>query len=207
MALAIALGLVLLHQALQVAFSLLALYGFFGGDPSDTRAMVKASLIIIFPASLIVAAAAWWLASRRGGDPRAVLSLHWPQFTRQGWLVLIAGFVIVMYAAIMTLVLALGIDLAQYTPGPNGQSPQTGSAGLRQGGDVRHRQRAPAVPPGLSLDRHRRAPGGRADLPGPTLFQRCRRRGSASRARPSSPPPSGPCFILRSHGCRSPSYS
>ena len=30
----------------------------------------------------------------------------------------------------MLLVLVLGIDLAQYTPGPNGQSPTAGSAGL-----------------------------------------------------------------------------
>ena len=37
---------------------------------------------------------------------------------------------VAMYAVIMVLVLALGIDLAQYTPGPNGQSPQSGSAGL-----------------------------------------------------------------------------
>ena len=43
---------------------------------------------------------------------------------------LTAGFILGMYAAIMLLVLALGIDLAQYTPGPDGQSPQTGSAGL-----------------------------------------------------------------------------
>jgi uncharacterized protein len=35
-----------------------------------------------------------------------------------------------MYAVIMVLVLALGIDLAQYTPGPDGQSPESGSAGL-----------------------------------------------------------------------------
>ena len=31
-------------------------YGFFGGDTSDTRDLVKASLVVIFPASLVVAA-------------------------------------------------------------------------------------------------------------------------------------------------------
>lgn len=129
-AIAIAIGLVLIHQALQVGFSLLVLYGFFGGDPSDTRAVVKSSLVILFPASLIVAAAAWWLASLRGGDPREVLGLRRPEFTGRGWLALVAGFIVVMYAAIMLLVLILGIDLEQYTPGPDGQSPQTGSAGL-----------------------------------------------------------------------------
>ena len=129
-ALAIALGLILLHQALQVGLSLLVIAGFFGGDFTDERTLVKATLIVIFPAGLIVAAVAWWLAGRRGGDPREVLSLRWPAFTGAGWLALIAGFIVAMYAVIMVLVLALGIDLAEYTPGPNGQSPQSGSAGL-----------------------------------------------------------------------------
>jgi membrane protease YdiL (CAAX protease family) len=43
--------------------------------------------------------------------------------------VVIGGFILAMYAAIMLLVLVLGIDLQQYTPGPDGQSPSTGSAG------------------------------------------------------------------------------
>jgi hypothetical protein len=121
---------VLLHQALQLILTLGVLQGVFGADPSDTRSVVKASLIVIFPASLVVAAAGWWLAGRRGGDPREVLNLHWPKLTRTGWLVVIGGFMVGMYAAIMLLVLALGIDLDQYTPGPDGQSPSSGSAGL-----------------------------------------------------------------------------
>jgi membrane protease YdiL (CAAX protease family) len=129
-AVAAALGLFLLHQLLQVVLSLGVLYGVFGGDPSGTRLMTKAVLIVIFPASLAVAAAAWWLAGRRGGNPREVLSLQAPKLTARGWLMLVAGFMLVMYAVIILLVLALGIDLAQYTPGPDGQSPETGSAGL-----------------------------------------------------------------------------
>lgn len=129
-ALAVAVGLVLLHQFLQVALSLMVLHGFFGGDRSDTRTVVKASLIIIFPASLVVAAAAWWLAGLGGGNAREVLSLRPPKLTSSGWLMLIGGFMVAMYAIIMLLVLALGIDLAEYTPGPDGQSPPSGSAGL-----------------------------------------------------------------------------
>ena len=129
-ALAAALSLILLHQFLQLVLALLVLHGFFGTGTADTRAVVKASLIIIFPASLVVAAVAWWLAGRGGADPRAVLSLHRPRLTSTGWFMLIAGFMLAMYAFIMVLVLALGIDLAQYTPGPDGQSPETGSAGL-----------------------------------------------------------------------------
>ncbi len=129
-ALAAAVGLVLLHQVLQLALSLAVLHGFFGGDLSDTRSLVKASLVIIFPASLLVAAAAWWLAGRGGADPRDVLSLRAPKFTGMGWAAVIGAFMLAMYAAIMIIVLVLGIDLTQYTPGPNGQSPESGSAGL-----------------------------------------------------------------------------
>ncbi len=129
-ALAAAVGLVLLHQFLQVVLSLIVMLGFFGAVPSDTRTMVKASLVVIFPASLIVAAAAWWLAGRRGGNAQEVLSLQRPKLNTSGWLMLVSGFMIAMYAVIMLLVLVLGIDLAQYTPGPDGQSPTTGSAGL-----------------------------------------------------------------------------
>ena len=57
------------------------LHGFFGAAAGDTRTVVKASLIIIFPASLIVAAVAWWLAGLRGGERREVLSLHPPKLT------------------------------------------------------------------------------------------------------------------------------
>jgi membrane protease YdiL (CAAX protease family) len=125
-----AVGLVLLHQFLQLILSVIVLFSVFGTDTTDTRSVVKASLMVIFPASLAVAAAAWWLAGRGGGDPREVLSLGAPRLTPAGWLMLIGGFMMAMYAAIMLLVLALGIDLAQYTPGPDGQSPKTGSAGL-----------------------------------------------------------------------------
>jgi hypothetical protein len=83
-AVAAALGLILLHQFMQVVLSLIVLFGFFGAETSDTRSVVKASLIIIFPASLVVAAAAWWLAGQRGGDQREVLSLHKPRLTPSG---------------------------------------------------------------------------------------------------------------------------
>ena len=40
------------------------------------------------------------------------------------------GFLLAMYAAIAVVVAVFGIDLSQYTPGPDGQSPETGSVGL-----------------------------------------------------------------------------
>ena len=127
-ALAVAVGLMVLHQVLQI----LLVFGFmflFKVSPGITRETTKVALVSIFPASLIVAALAYWLAGRRGGVPAEVLSLRWPRLRPLGWLAVILGFMIVMYAATMLIVLIFHIDMSQYTPGPNGQSPKSGSAG------------------------------------------------------------------------------
>jgi membrane protease YdiL (CAAX protease family) len=129
-AVAAAISLLLLHQVLQAGLSYAVMLAAFGGNMSDQRSLVKAVLLVIFPASLIVAAVAWWLAGLRGGRPEEVLSLRRPRLTGMGWLALIGGFVLGMYLVVMAVVLVLGIDLAQYTPGADGQSPSSGSAGL-----------------------------------------------------------------------------
>lgn len=125
-----AVGLLVLHQGLQAGLSYAVLKGIAAGSVPTMREAVKASLVVIFPASLVVAAAAWWLAERGGRSPVDVLNLRWPRISPLGWVLLLLGFVVVMYAAILMVVLVLGIDLAQYTPGPHGESPKTGSAGL-----------------------------------------------------------------------------
>jgi membrane protease YdiL (CAAX protease family) len=129
-AIAVAVGLVVLHQLLQAALSMVALFTLFDGDLDNTRSLVKATLVIIFPASLIVAWVAWSAAKMSGGDPRAVLSLRPPHLGPMGWAAILVGFMVFMYAAMILIVWVLGIDLAQYTPGPDGQSPAGGSAGL-----------------------------------------------------------------------------
>lgn len=129
-AIAVAIGLLLLHQGLQAVLSYGVLKAFAGAGTPTTRDAMKASLVVIFPASLVVAAAAWWLAERGGGHPADVLNLRWPRISPVGWFLLVIGFMVAMYAAILAVVLVLGIDLAQYTPGPHGESPKTGSAGL-----------------------------------------------------------------------------
>lgn len=127
-ALAVAVGLIVLHQLLQ----LVMVYGFirvFHLDPSITRETTKVALVSILPASLIVFALGYWLAGRRGGHAPAVLSLRGPRLSGLGWVVLVLGFMLAMYVAIIAVILIFHIDLAQYTPGPDGQSPRTGSAG------------------------------------------------------------------------------
>ena len=67
-AVAAAVGLVLLHQFLQVVLSLMVLHGFFGGDLSDTRNIVKASLVSHLSGLADGGRCRWWLASRGGAD-------------------------------------------------------------------------------------------------------------------------------------------
>jgi uncharacterized protein len=130
LALLIAAGLLLLHQGLQVTLSAIAVKLLFGSSMANTRDLVKASLVVIFPASLLIAGVALLLARARGGNTRDVLNLRWPRISPLGWLVLISGFMVAMYIAIAVIVVSFGIDLSQYTPGPDGKSPDSGSAGL-----------------------------------------------------------------------------
>ena len=130
LALGIAVLLLVINQGLQAVLALVAVKVMYGGDTMNMRDFIKASLVVIFPVSLLTATAAYGLACLRGGEPRAVLALRWPRLGWLGWLLLLAGFMLIMYAAIFVIVLVLGIDLAQYTPGPHGESPETGSAGL-----------------------------------------------------------------------------
>lgn len=124
-AIAVAVVLLVLHQVLQLVLAT----GLMFFMPQVTHAFIKAGLISIFPASLIILALAWWLAGLRGGEPRRVLSLRWPGLSPLGWGVVILCFMVAMYAAIAAIVTVFHIDMAQYTPGPDGKSPETGSAG------------------------------------------------------------------------------
>jgi membrane protease YdiL (CAAX protease family) len=124
----VAVGLMILHQLLLATLSASAMLILFDGSFAK-RELIKASLVVVFPASLLVALAAWRLARMRGGNPASVLNLRLPRLTALGWAALVVGFMAVMYVVIIVIVLSLGIDLAQYTPGPDGKSPVTGSAG------------------------------------------------------------------------------
>lgn len=131
-------GLVL---GLVIAFALVVVYvvfpAIFGvlidltwGGGTDPHRMMKAMLVGLFPAALVTVAAAWLLARLKGGRPVEVLALRLPGLGWIGWITLVGGFLLAMYAAIAVVVAVFGIDLSQYTPGPDGRSPETGSAGL-----------------------------------------------------------------------------
>lgn len=125
-----AAALLAVHVLAQLVISMMVTLALFDGAFDDMRIAVKANLIAVFPASLLVAAAAWAFARCNGGDPARVLSLGWPRFSASGWIVMLVAFMIAMYVAILAIVTVFGIDITQYTPGPDGQSPEGGSAGL-----------------------------------------------------------------------------
>ncbi len=125
-----AVVLIIANQLLQALFGILSLHAIVGGDFTSARQVVKGFMVGILPASLVTAALALLLAGFRGGDIRQVLALRWPRLGPAGWMAIIAGFLVGMYLVIMAIVLLLGIDLSAYTPGPDGKSPDTGSAGL-----------------------------------------------------------------------------
>jgi membrane protease YdiL (CAAX protease family) len=129
-ALAIAVALLVVHQILQLVIATLVLFMVLDGSIENGRDLIKASLISIFPASLVVVVLAWKAAAAGNRNPLDILNLHLPRLTPLGWIVLITGFVVLMYVAIVVIVSVLGLDLSQYTPGPDGASPKTGSAGL-----------------------------------------------------------------------------
>ena len=63
---------------LQLTGAVALAKGLFGSGLDNEREFVKASLVAIFPASLITAACAWGLAGLRGGVAAEVLAMRRP---------------------------------------------------------------------------------------------------------------------------------
>jgi membrane protease YdiL (CAAX protease family) len=125
-----AVGLVLAALIFQTIAGAVTSWLLYGTEPHDAMDLGKAFLIGMFPAGVAVAALAWWLAGRSPAERNERLGLHLPALGPLGWLVVIVGFLAAMYAFIIAVTVVLGINPADYTPGPNGESPESGSAGL-----------------------------------------------------------------------------
>lgn len=121
--------LLVLNMFLQ-GLTAFAIAPFMEGGMSDPRAIVKGTILGMMPVAIICALACYGLASLRGGDAWSATALRWPRLGIGGWLALVVGFLAMMYAAIIVIVVVLQIDMTQYTPGANGESPESGSAGL-----------------------------------------------------------------------------
>ncbi len=121
-------GLGILLAILAVYFILQSIVGlaisFFGFHASldDPSALLKSAIIGVFPASILTAGFIWWVSKFRGGVPRDVLALRWPRLGWLGWLLVIGGFLIAMYAVVILIVAAFQIDLSELQGGPDGDS-------------------------------------------------------------------------------------
>jgi len=123
-------ALLFFFNMLLQGLSALSIAPFMEGGVGDPHAIIKGTILGMLPAAALCALACYGLASLRGGDAWSATALRWPRLGLMGWLALVLGFLVAMYAVILVIVLAFQIDLAQYTPGANGESPDTGSAGL-----------------------------------------------------------------------------
>lgn len=117
-------------NALLQTVAAFAIAPFMEGGLSEPRALIKGTILGMFPVAVMAAIVCYLLASAKGGNAKVSTALHVPRLGMGGWLLVTAGFLVAMYAVIMAIVVVFNVDLAQYTPGANGESPETGSAGL-----------------------------------------------------------------------------
>jgi uncharacterized protein len=110
---AVAVGLLILNVVLQVVFSLIVQFSLFGGPSIKIEHAMRGALVGMLPAAIVTAITAWHMAKLKGGNPRAVLNLRWPQLGPLGWALVIGGFflcVMVLFAAAMGLLRLAGIE-------------------------------------------------------------------------------------------------
>jgi uncharacterized protein len=114
--LAIGLVYIILQTVAGLAISVLG----FGAPLDDPSALLKSAIIGVFPASIAIAGFIWWVSTFRGGVPRDMLALRWPRLGWLGWALVILGFLIVMYGALIAIVVIFQIDLSQLQTGAGG---------------------------------------------------------------------------------------
>lgn len=125
-----AVGLVLASLIFQSVAGGVTALTLYGTEPKGMQEFGTAFLIGLFPAGVAAAALAWWLAGRTAAERNERLGLTLPKLGVMGWIVVSLGFLASMYAFIFAVTLIFGINPADYTPGPHGESPESGSAGL-----------------------------------------------------------------------------
>ncbi len=133
------IGLFFVLSILQGIFAYIAFAVFFGdwqalatADPAGLALFTKAAVIGLMPASLIGAmicwrAAYWWNPSQQSG-----LALHLPALGIMGWLLVIAGFALVVYGIFFLTFAVLGIDPNDYAPTAGGLDDASSMAGVME---------------------------------------------------------------------------
>ncbi len=118
--------LILLHLLVYQTAMALLIYPFLYGDAPAAAAgttdaaiksrLITASVVGIAPAALLTIATAFWFRTISTAGRNHALALNWPRLGVAGWILTIVGFLVVMYATVALLVLALGIDPNAYSP-------------------------------------------------------------------------------------------
>lgn len=110
---ALAIGLLLLLLLLQFIFAFAVQTALYGAPSLNTSSAVRGALLGMLPAAVITAIAAWYAAGLKGGNPRQVLNLRWPQLGSLGWILVICGFfgcLMVLFAIALGLLKAAGFE-------------------------------------------------------------------------------------------------
>ncbi len=120
--LAILLAILAVYFILQTIVGLAITFLGFQAQLDDPSALLKSAIIGVFPASVLTGIFIWRVTKFRGGVPRDILALRWPRLGWLGWLLVIGGFLITMYVAVILIVAVFQIDLSQFQMGPDGES-------------------------------------------------------------------------------------
>lgn len=118
-----------LNMVLQ-GVAAVAIAPFMEGGLADPRAIIKGTILGMVPVAVLTVTVGFWLATLKDGQAKISSALHVPHLGLAGWIGIPGVFLVVMYAFILAIVVVFQVDLTQYTPGANGESPDTGSAGL-----------------------------------------------------------------------------
>jgi membrane protease YdiL (CAAX protease family) len=111
--LAIALGLLVFNQAMQIVCGLIIGFLVFGSMTGNRENFIDATLAGILPAALLTLPLAWRLARIKGGRPRDVLNLRWPDLRFGGWIVVVGSFfvgLVLIFSVYLAIVQMTGHD-------------------------------------------------------------------------------------------------
>ncbi len=135
------LGLFVALVAINIAaqnIAAIAGYALLGGklvkpgvlDPASQALVFKGLVIGLVPASLVAILSAWWFAGFRKQNRLEALALHWPSLGWGGWLAILIGFLVAVYALNALVFASMGIDPQQYAPSTDGVLDTSNSSGM-----------------------------------------------------------------------------
>lgn len=100
-------------------------------DPVSLQGvLIKSTIVGLLPSSLIAAWICWKFSLVKNPDSMRGLPLHIPNLGAAGWLVIVVGLLISLWAVFNLTFVLLGIDPATYAPSKDGLNDLKSSAGI-----------------------------------------------------------------------------